>query len=228
MTNEIKDLPPAMNHVFVDYENVHAVDPAIIGSKTVHVTLLLGAKKTTIDATVVEKLMRHTATVEMIRLTSSGRNALDFILAYYLGRAVLADPRGCFHIVSKDKGYDALIEHLQSRHIRARRYDSFAALTIAGATGLPAANPPSAAPRLRTRAKPRTQPAIRGERTNQVLEHLRMPSTTRPKNRKKLVSFLVAYLGHKITGAEASHLVENLCQAGYLAIGDKGAVTYRL
>ena len=56
MPKETNDLPPPVNHVFVDYENVHAVDPSIIGSKTVHVTLLLGAKKTKLDAAVVEKL----------------------------------------------------------------------------------------------------------------------------------------------------------------------------
>jgi len=61
-----------------------------------------------------------------------------------------------------------------------------------------------------------------------VLEHLRKPSATRPKNREKLVSFLVAHLGHKITEAGASELVKYLSQAGHLAIDEKGAVTYHL
>ena len=46
MPNETNDPLPRVNHIFVDYENVHAVDPAIIGSKTVHVTLLLGEQAT--------------------------------------------------------------------------------------------------------------------------------------------------------------------------------------
>src|SRR4029077_13040812 len=106
------DLPAPVNHVFVDFENVHEIDQKIIGSKTVTFTLLLGAKQTKLDVSLVEKLLEHAASVHLIRITSAGKNALDFTLAYYVGRAVAADPTGFFHIVSKDAGYDPLIEHL--------------------------------------------------------------------------------------------------------------------
>lgn len=39
-----------MNHVFVDLENVHAVETSVIGARSVHFTLLLGAKQTRLDA----------------------------------------------------------------------------------------------------------------------------------------------------------------------------------
>jgi hypothetical protein len=227
MPKETNDLPPPVNHVFVDYENVHAVDPTIVGSKMVHVSLLLGAKRTKLDATVVEKLMQHVATVEMIRLTSPGRNALDFALAYYLGRAVLADPGGYFHIVSKDKGYDALIEHLRSKHIFARRHEDFTTLRFS-ATGKPsAATPPVAAFAAKPSATPKT-PASLGELETRVLEYLRKPTTKRPRTENKLVSHLISHLGKKVTEAEVLRLVEMLSQAGKLAIGDKGRVTYYL
>ncbi len=228
MHTETDELPPPVNHVFVDYENVHAVDPAIIGSKTVHLTLLLGAQKTKLDATVVEKLLHHAANIELIRLKSPGRNAVDFSLAYYLGRAVLADPHGYFHIVSKDAGYDPLIEHLRSKHVRVRRHADFTKLTFATSARLPAPAPPAAAPKPKTQSKPKVQLSILDERETQVLEHLRKITTTRPRNEKKLISYLVAHLGHKITEAEALDLVQYLSQAGHLAIGEKGAVTYHL
>jgi hypothetical protein len=81
-----------MNHVFVDYENVHEVAPALIGAKSVSLTLLLGARQTKLDAALVEKLMENAASVQLVRLNTSGRNALDLALAYYVGRAVVADP----------------------------------------------------------------------------------------------------------------------------------------
>ena len=96
------ELSPPMNRVFVDYENVHTVDLSIIGAKAVYLTLLMGAKQTKLDADLVEKLMAHAASVQLIRLTTSGKNALDFALAYYVGRAVITDPTAYFHIVSKD------------------------------------------------------------------------------------------------------------------------------
>jgi PIN domain len=227
MPEETDDLPSPVNHVFVDYENVHAVDPAIIGSQTMHVTLLLGAKKTTLDATVVEKLLRHAATMEMIRLTSSGRNALDFTLAYYIGRAVAADPTGRFHIVSKDKGYDPLIEHLRSRHVFARRHENFTALRSGAASKPAVATAPAAAPAAKSSARPGTPPSLESVAT-QVLEHLRKPTTNQPRTRNKLTSHLRSHLGKKITEAEVLQLVERLIQTGHLACDDKGRITYHL
>lgn len=222
------DLPPLVNHVFVDYENVHAVDPAVIGSKTVHLTLLLGAQKTKFDATVVEKLLHHAANVELVRLKSPGRNALDFTLAYYLGRAVLADPGGYFHIVSKDKGYDALIEHLRSRHIRVWRHNDFTTLTFSAVAKSPAAPAPVVSPASKSPAKPKTPPTPMETFEARVLEHLRKPTTNRPRTRKKLTSHLIAHLGHKVTEAEASELVEMMSQAGHLVSDEKGKLTYHL
>src|SRR5207244_2512009 len=114
MATVTTDLPPRVNHVFVDFENVHEVDLAIIGSKTVAFTLLVGPRQTKLDVSLVERLFEHAVSVQLVPLASAGKNALDFTLAYYVGRAVAADPTGYFHIVSKDAGYDPLIEHLRS------------------------------------------------------------------------------------------------------------------
>ena len=65
-----------------------------------------------------------------MKLKSPKKNALDFALSYYLGRAVLADPTAHFHIIAKDGGYDPLIEHLRMRHINVRRHASCAELTF--------------------------------------------------------------------------------------------------
>lgn len=227
MSTVIADLSPLINHIFVDFENVHQIDLAIIGSKAVSFTLLIGPRQTKLDVVLVEKLFEHAASVQLVRLTSTGRNALDFILTYYVGRAVTADPTGFFHIVSKDTGYDPLIEHLRGKHIRARRHDSFATLTFAAPAKPPVPTAPAAAPKSKSQSKSKAQPPVLGERATQVLNHLRKPSATHPRNKKKLVSYLVAHLGRKITDADASEIVESLCQAGHLTVGEKGAVTYR-
>lgn len=228
MHTKTDDLPPPINHVFVDYENVHTVDPAIIGSKTVHLTLLLGAQKTKLDAELVEQLLHHATKVELIRLKTSGRNALDFVLAYYLGRAVLANPCGFFYIISKDTGYDALLEHLRSKHVRVQRHDDFSKLTFSAPAKPAISIPPAVTPKPKLPPKPKIQLLLLDEQEAQVLEHLRKPSATHPRSQKKLVSFLVAFLGNKITDGEALELVEHLKQAGHITIGEKGAVTYYL
>lgn len=87
-----------MNYVFVDYENVLRIDLSIIGNKAVSFTLLVGAGQTKLDAALVEKLFEFARSVQLVRLTSSGKNALDFAVAYYHGRAVESDPQAYFHI----------------------------------------------------------------------------------------------------------------------------------
>ena len=233
MNTVATDLPPPVNHVFVDFENVHSVDLAVIGSKTVHLTLLLGPRQTKLDVVLVEKLLQHAPTVQLVRLGSAGRNALDFTLAYYIGRAVAADPTGIFHIVSKDAGYDPLIEHLRSKHIRARRHDDFSALTSSAPAKPPVTapppTPPTAASKPKSPPKPKTQlpiVTIVDEMEKRVLEHLGKPTTTRPRTKTRLVSFLVAYHGHKMSEGEALRLVENLSQAGHLVIDAKGKIIY--
>ena len=241
MTTSCTALPPPVNHVFVDYENVREIDPTIIGRKTYHITVLLGAHKTKFEGTVVEQLVQHASIVEFIRLESSGRNALDFALTYYLGRAVLANPTGYFHIVSKDKGYDPLVEHLCNKHVHVSRHDDFSSLASSSATKPIALSPPtksatkaSTAPRAEAKTKPVPKPepkpkvwslAIQ-ERGNRMLERLRTPTARPPRTKARLLSYLIARLGQKVTDAHAGDLIEYLTQAGHLTIDDKGKVTY--
>jgi hypothetical protein len=235
MHTEDNNLPPPVNHVFVDFENVRGVDPAIIGAKTVHLTLLLGASQTKLEAALVENLLQHAATVKLVRLASSGRNALDFTLAYYLGRAVLADPCGYFHIVSKDTGYDPLIEHLRGKHIHARRHDDFTTLAFSASAKTPPGAlppiPPPAASKSKSSPKPKPPPSAEptmDELERGVLEHFRKPAATRPRTKTRLLSFLVAHHGNKITQPQASSLVESLSEAGHLQIDANDKVTYHL
>jgi hypothetical protein len=224
----VSDLPLPVNHVFVDFENVHEIDLAVIGNKAVSFNLLVGPQQKRLDAAVVEKLMEHAASVQLVRLTSAGNNALDFTLAYYLGRAVAADPAGFFHIVSKDAGYDPLIEHLRSKHIRARRHEDFTTLTFSGLAKPPAAPPLTVVPKPKRQAKSEAQSSVMDQWEAQVLEHLRKLTTTRPKTEQKLLSYLDSHLGHKLTEVEASNLIKYLSQAGHLAIDGQGMVTYYL
>lgn len=209
------NVSPPMNHVFVDFENVHHIDLVIIGTKAVSLTILVGAKQTKLDAELVVKLFEHAASVQLIRLTASENNAVDFAITYYLGRAVLADPTAYFHIISKDTGYEPLIEHLQSRHVRVRRHNDFTTLTFAA--------PPKAAP-----TAPKTTAAGSPDPMNLMLDRLRKHTTNRPKKKKTLLSHLKANLGKEGSDADATQLLEKLIKAGHIEIDDKEGVTYQV
>lgn len=207
---------PALHHVFVDFENIQEVDASVVGTRSVNFTILLGAKQTRLDAGLVEKLMEHAASVQLIRLASSGRNALDLTLAYYLGRTVSAHPSASIHIISKDTGFDPLVEHLRSRHIQACRHDSFATLPFSGKPKTAAIKPKA------PKAPAPEDPLFR------TLTNLEKISPTRPKRKGTLVSLVKTWLGKDATEADATALVERLQQAGHITIGDKDALTYHL
>lgn len=228
-------LPLATNHVFVDFENVQKIDPTIFDNKTVSFTLLLGPSQKKLDADLVEKLLTHTGSVQLIRLTEPGRNALDFALAYYLGRTVLGDPAGFFHIVSMDKGYDPLIQHLRGQHVRVRRHEDFSALHFNGLSKPPSPPAPderpapaAPTPTPKPAPAPTTKPAtpILSENATRLLEYLRKNAKNRPGRERTLIRHIRSFFGDKITEADASSLIENLQAAGYLHIDAKGKLAY--
>ncbi len=226
MTTNTESHPP-MNHVFVDFENVHHVDTTLFETKAVSLTILMGARQTKLDAALVEQLIAHAASVQLVRLTSSDKNAVDFALTYYLGRAVLADPTAYFHIISKDTGYDPLIEHLRSRHIRVRRHDDYTTLTFTSSPKVSAVDPSPAKPSIPPTAANSTAGGA-DEQLNVFVERLRKHPNNRPKKKKTLLSHLKASLNKDGSEAEAARLLEKLIKAGRITIDDKEGVTYRV
>jgi hypothetical protein len=234
------DQLPPVNHIFIDFENVHEVDLSIIGLKSVSLTLLLGPNQKKLDADLVEKLLQHAGSVHLVRLTTAGRNALDFTLAYYVGRAAVLDPSGFFHIISGDTGYDPLIAHLRSNQVRAHRHPDFASLqsllnplspAVAAHANLPTPLPAKAVKAPKPPKAPKPSAPIApplDERASHALEHLRSHPKNRPARENTLVSHMRTLFGNKITEEEAASVVDSLSRAGHIAITDKGRVTYRL
>lgn len=197
---------PPVNHIFVDCENVPALDLSLIGRKGFSVTVLIGARQTKLDGALVEKLLEHASSVHLVRLTSAAKNAVDFAVAYCVGRDVITDPTGHFHIISKDKGFDPLIEYLRGRHIKIRRHDDFNGLTSS--------------------ASAKSQSAPPADLFTRVREHLGKNLTNRPKREAKLISHLRTFCGKTTAEEELVKLVERLRETGFLSIAENGAVTY--
>lgn len=166
--------------------------------------------------------------MQLIRLTASDKNAVDFALAYYLGRAVLSDPTAYFHIVSKDSGYDPLVAHLASRHVRVRRHKDFSTLTFAAPSSSAAAAPKPVAKPKPAMAAPKKEAIELTDTMRLVLERLRKSANNRPKKQKTLLSHLKNSLANGATEADAAGLLARFVEAGYVRIDDKANVTYHL
>ena len=118
------------NYIFVDFESIQDIDLPLIESKPVKVFLFFGSQQNKVSVEFTMEVHRFHSQVEMIKLERTGKNALDFVLAHHLGLKVAADPDGYFHILSRDKGFDALVGHLKSRKILAAREEVFAQIPV--------------------------------------------------------------------------------------------------
>ncbi len=121
-------MPTFEEYLYIDYENVQDVNIDVI-KKTLKVTIIVGQDQTKVPFDLVQKTQPFGNAVEWIQVNGKGRNALDFFIAYFLGKDVAADREKTFIIYSKDTGYDPLINHLKKSGVKAKRIVSFQELS---------------------------------------------------------------------------------------------------
>src|SRR5215475_13036274 len=61
-----------------------------------------------------------------IKISGEGHGALDFHIAYYVGELVTREPGCDVWIVSKDKGFRRLVEHLAQRNFKVHQVPDLA------------------------------------------------------------------------------------------------------
>jgi hypothetical protein len=222
------------HYIFVDFENVHEVDLDLVAERPAVVVLVLGERHKKLPVDLVKKLLKYSAQVRLVEAGRSGRNALDFVLAYLIGVQSTTDRAGHFHILSRDKGFDALIEHLKKNDIFADRHEAFARIPVlrTGATAAPAKAPiprkqPAAERPRRQRAKARPAPAP-PDRVQETIDWFANHTTNRPKTRPKLVSHIHTHYGKRLTTAESDTIVRELAARDSIEITPQGKVLYKV
>jgi len=111
-----------MTIYFVDFENTQHI-PELNNTKEDKVILFLGIQHTTLKTDLV-KMLLTLPEVEIIQINRQGKNCLDFHICFYIGvihkqENVFTD----FVIVSNDKGFDPLVEHLNQINRNCRRIE---------------------------------------------------------------------------------------------------------
>ncbi|MFN5981792.1 MAG: PIN domain-containing protein, partial [Pseudanabaena sp.] len=93
------------------------------------IKIFIGNLQTKVPIDLVLKSQELHTQIEWIQINGTGKNALDFHLTFMLGRLVEKDPNACFHVISKDTGYDHLINHLKFKNILCSRKEDIAKIT---------------------------------------------------------------------------------------------------
>lgn len=113
------------HYVLIDYENVQPKNLAALKDdaqdRAFRILVFVGVNQTRIPRDLVFEMQAFGGDAEYIEATGSGKNALDFHIAYYLGKLARPGSDDQFHVVSRDTGFDPLIKHLKADGIQVER-----------------------------------------------------------------------------------------------------------
>lgn len=188
--------------VLVDFENVQPKDVASLTGGAYKIKVFLGAHQAKIPLAMARALQAFGPHAEYIQINGNGNNAVDFHIAYYIGRLAASVPDAQFHVISKDTGFDPLLKHLEENGIPSRRSTSLAAVASLKRSG-----------------------ALNAERVNAVVENLAKRKSAKPRTAKALRTTIQALFANELMQGELDRLIEQLIARGVIRIAD-GKVQY--
>lgn len=193
------------NHVLVDFENVQPKNLNLLETHPFKVFVFIGANQSKLPRHVVVAMQALGSNAQYVEIDGSGPNALDFHIAYYIGELVAADPKGHFHIVSKDKGFDPLIRHLTGKKIWVRRVSDLAEI-----------------PNLRIPKKTKEDDKI-----DAIVKNLVGRGHARPRKVKTLQNTIGNLISEELSNKELTALVSELQKRKFIVVTD-GNIRYTL
>lgn len=214
------------NYILIDYENVQVKSLDLVKGEHFHVFVFLGANNTKLPVELVLAMKALGDRGDYIAIETTGANALDFHITFYLGFLVTTDPTGFFHIISNDTGFDPLIKYLKANRVLVARSASIEDMPCFSKNGTPKSVPNNGSVDGVEKKKQNnvaTNPAM-DELINIVVADLVKRKTSKPSTSQALLSTILARLGKDVTIEDAGKVFNELIKRGYIivdAVGDK-------
>jgi hypothetical protein len=193
------------NYVLIDFENIQPESVDALAEEPFHVIVFIGANQRKVPFDIVRSLQRMGERAEYVQINGNGPNALDFHIAFYIGKLAGADSTAYFHIISRDAGFDPLIEHLKKSKIYACRRADISDIPL-------------------VKANDRNKLDAHLEAFVQKLREGRLP---KPRTTKTLSNAIAAWFHKQLGDNDIASLVTGLEANGYIKI-TKGKVSYTL
>lgn len=193
------------NYVLIDYENVQPGNLSLLVGDHFRVKVFVGQSQASVPFTLAAAMQSFGERGQYIKISGHGRDALDFHIAYYIGRISAVEDNAFFHIISKDTGFDPLLAHLKENGVLAKRSASIDAIPI-----------------LRALSE-----APRDEQLDAVVTKLKGMAKNKPLREKTLRAMISAWFGSKLSDGDLDRIITGLMQSGIIAMED-GKVRYSL
>jgi hypothetical protein len=184
------------NIVLIDFENVQPEAFSQLAQDHFRVLVFVGANQTKLPFEVAASLQKLGAKAEYVKISGNGSNALDFHIAYYIGKIAAEDPAAYFHIVSKDHGFDPLVQHLKTKKIFAGRVKDVSEIPLL---------------KVGTKKTP-------AERVQFVVERLAQPKVTKPRTVKTLASAVGSFFQKQLSEEEVAAVIESMVKQGVISV----------
>ncbi|MGK2899365.1 MAG: PIN domain-containing protein [Burkholderiaceae bacterium] len=184
------------NYVFIDYENVQPERLSSLDQDHFKVMVFVGASQTRLAFESAAALQRMGSKAEYVKISGNGSNALDFHIAFYIGQLAAQDPTAYFHIISKDAGFDPLVQHLKARKIFAARSKDVADIPLVKAA---------------TTKSPQ-------ERLDLVVAKLQQLAASKPRTLKTLSSTIGSLFQKQLAEEEVASMVSELQSRSLIAV----------
>ena len=118
------------NYVLIDYESVQPSQLELLNRDGFVAYVFVGKAQTKLSFETVSAIQDLGERAKYVKISGAGPNALDFHIAFYIGQISATDPEAFFHIISKDKGFDPLIEHLREQKVFSVRSETIGEIPI--------------------------------------------------------------------------------------------------
>lgn len=116
--------------LLVDLENKHKVDLSSL-DESFRAIIFVGANQDPPKASTKPATAHRFKRVDFLKISGAGKNALDCHIAFELGRTFETAPDTECFVLSGDKGFDPLLNHLNSNGMSCKRVESIAELVPA-------------------------------------------------------------------------------------------------
>lgn len=195
----------ATNYVLIDFENVQPSNLEVLKQHPFQVVVFVGANQVKIPFDLAAAMQSLGDAARYIKITGTGKNALDFHIAYYIGELVAKDLSAYFHVISRDTGFDTLIKHLKARGIKIQRERDLAEIPVV---------------RMSTATSTDDKVAA-------IVKNLAGRGQSRPRKVKTLSNTINSLFTDKLSDQQLSLIVKDLEQRKYIKISN-GNVSYQL
>jgi hypothetical protein len=213
------------SYILVDFENVQPDSIGSLDAAAFSIIFLVGAKQSYIEIDVIQALNQSGVHYDIERIEGNGKNALDFHIAYYIGRLSTESPDSVFHIISKDTGFDPLIRHLEKSKIVCRRWSAITEIHSPRASHPKTTPPPREPLKRQAKTAAKQKPKISGY-ADEMIKNLEKRAGARPTRLKTLSGVIKSHFSaNNLTSAEVEAIIEELRKRNFIAV-DGEKVTY--